>query len=198
MEFLKTEEKIKRAAAKVFTQKGYKETTTRDIAEAAQVKLGSLHYYFRSKEKLFQIVAEEAMKEFAQIMDVVFREDIPLKEKIRQYVEKYTDFFKENPFIPMFILSESERNPDNLYRLADFKSVDDRLRIQLEEAIEAGEIRSISTEDFIANLVGMTIFPFLSKRMMCYAADLTSQQFDTMIDRRKELVPEMIISYLFK
>ena len=195
---MKTEEKIKRAAAKVFTQKGYKETTTRDIAEAAQVKLGSLHYYFRSKEKLFQIVAEEAMGEFAKIMDQVFRDNLPLEEKIRQYCQQYTDFFSENPFIPMFILSESERNPDNLYKMADFKSVDDRLRVQLEKAIEAGEIRPISTEDFIANLVGMTIFPFLSKHMMCYAASISEQEFEAMIERRKELVPEMIISYLFK
>lgn len=198
LEKMSTEDRIKYAAAQVFTQKGYKETTTRDIAEAAQVTLGSLHYYFRSKEKLFQIIAEEAMGEFAQLMDEVFREDLPLKEKIRAYVVNHTDFFKENPFLPMFIITESERSPEKLQKLADFKSADDRLRVQLEEAIEKGEIRSISTEDFIANLVGMTIFPFISKQMMCYAVNISEQEFADMLERRKQLIPEILISHLFE
>jgi len=192
-----TEEKIKLAASKVFTRKGFSETTTRDIATVAGIPLGSLHYYYRTKEKLFQVVSQEAMQEFAKIMDEIFRDDIPLREKIHQFVHRHIDFFIEKPFIPSFCISESERAPDNLYSIVDFRSVDERLRQELEKAAAEGIIRPITIEDFMVNLVSMTIFPFLAKNMIKYSADLTEAQYDEMLERRKALIPDMMIKYLF-
>ena len=56
MEPITTEEKIIRAADKIFTQKGYAATRTREIAEEAGTNLALLNYYFGSKEKLFRNV----------------------------------------------------------------------------------------------------------------------------------------------
>ncbi len=194
---LSTEEKIKRAAAQVFTKKGFNDTTTRDITSVAGIPLGSLHYYYRTKEKLFQVIAEEAMVEFARIMHEVFREDLPLDEKIRQFVCQYIDFCKKNPFIPNFCINEFEKGPGKLHEKVDFRAIDQRLKIQIDEYIAKGLIRPITLEDFIANLVSMTIFPFLSKKMLMYSTDINEAQFNEMLERRKTLIPEMIIGYLF-
>ena len=48
---ISTEDKIKQAALKLFTKKGYAATRTRDISEAAGINLALLNYYFRSKER---------------------------------------------------------------------------------------------------------------------------------------------------
>src|SRR5690606_26669343 len=83
-----TEEKIIKAASKVFTQKGYVATRTRDIAEEAGINLALLNYYFRSKEKLFQLImAEKLQLLFSVILPIVNNDDLTLDEKIETLVE---------------------------------------------------------------------------------------------------------------
>lgn len=53
-----TEEKIVRAAYGIFLLYGYHGSTLQQIAERAGVNKSSIHYYFRSKEKLYGIVVE--------------------------------------------------------------------------------------------------------------------------------------------
>lgn len=55
---LTTEEKIIVAARKIFTQKGFSATRTREIAEEAGVNSALVNYYFRSKKNLFHIIIE--------------------------------------------------------------------------------------------------------------------------------------------
>ena len=70
-----TEEKIKAAARKVFTRKGFAATRTRDISEEAGINLALLNYYFRSKEKLFDLVMMENMQHFLIGMKEVIYKD---------------------------------------------------------------------------------------------------------------------------
>ncbi len=63
-----TEEKIKEAARVVFMKKGFAATRTRDIAEEAGINLALLNYYFRSKEKLFELVMFEKFQKFFGII----------------------------------------------------------------------------------------------------------------------------------
>jgi AcrR family transcriptional regulator len=95
---LSTEEKIKEAAKKVFTQKGYFATRTRDIAEEAGLNLALLNYYFRSKEKLFEIVMlEKVQKFFGVLLPVLNNPATTLEEKIESIPDKYIDLILENP-----------------------------------------------------------------------------------------------------
>ena len=78
-----TEERIKQAARKVFHQKGYAATRTRDIAEEANINHAMLNYYFRSKEKLFEIVMMETMTQFFKgVGSILNDENTSLEEKI--------------------------------------------------------------------------------------------------------------------
>src|SRR6187455_3388798 len=104
---LSTEEKIKSAARLVFTRKGYAATRTRDIAEEAGINLALLNYYFRSKEKLFEIVMVEKMSKFFGVVAQVLEDkSMTVEEKTGTVVDNYIGLLSENPDLPIFILSE--------------------------------------------------------------------------------------------
>jgi AcrR family transcriptional regulator len=110
-----TEEKIKEAAAKVFTQKGFAATRTRDIAEEAGINLALLNYYFRSKEKLFDLVMMESLQKFLLgVREILNDVNSSLTEKISQLASHYIDLLKVNTDLPLFILSEIRANPARL------------------------------------------------------------------------------------
>ncbi len=192
-----TEERIKEAAARVFVRKGFAATKTRDIAEEAGINIASLHYYYRSKEKLFQIVIGEAMRGFSKVMDEIFNSDLPLEVKIRTFVNKYTDFFRKNPLIPIFIMSESQTNPEKLEKMLSDQKTMDKLQRQLEELADKGVIRRMHMAHFMMNLVGMTVFPFVSRPVMLRKLELSPQQYNELLEERKEMIPEIIINYMY-
>src|SRR3954470_11364138 len=106
-----TEEKIKNAARTIFHKKGFAATRTRDIAEEAGINLALLNYYFRSKEKLFDIVmAERIDKLFSVLAPLLFDEDTSLEEKLQKITDQYITMLLEHPDLPIFVLSEIRNN----------------------------------------------------------------------------------------
>lgn len=192
-----TEERIKEAAARVFVKKGYAATKTRDIADEAGINIASLHYYYRSKDKLFQIVIGEALKKFSKVLDETFNSDSPLDVKIKTFVSQFIDFFKDNPFVPLFILSESQNNPEKVEQmLADQKTVD-KLKEQLDGLADKGVIRRMHIAHFMMNVVGMTVFPFVSKPLMMRKLKLSPEEYKELLEERKRIVPDILIRYLY-
>ena len=109
------EQKIKEAARKLFTQKGFAATRTRDIAEEAGINLALLNYYFRSKQKLFDIIMMENFRQFIGGMSANFQdESLTMEERIGKVVNAYIDFLTEFPDLPLFILNEIRGNPSKL------------------------------------------------------------------------------------
>ncbi|MEM6394991.1 MAG: TetR family transcriptional regulator [Bacteroidota bacterium] len=194
---LKTEEKIKQAALRVFTVKGYDATTTRDIAKEADVNIASLHYYFRSKDNLFSEVTAETLTAFNKILETVLIGEEPLKFKIYRYVEQFIGIYQEHPELPAFIVMESARKDSALHQVVSFKDHKLVLEKQLKDLMDKGEIRPISTLDFISNLVGLMVFPFLCKNIFEREFQMTDEEFNQMIETRKKTIPEMIINDLY-
>ncbi|PWG78107.1 TetR/AcrR family transcriptional regulator, partial [Pararcticibacter amylolyticus] len=119
---ISTEEKIRQAAHKVFTRKGYAATRTRDIAEEAGINLALLNYYFRSKEKLFAKIMTDSLQHFMTgIKAVLNDETTSLEEKIERIVINYTDMFMDEPDLPLFIMSEVRTDPDRLLTRMNIK-----------------------------------------------------------------------------
>ncbi|MEL7147138.1 MAG: TetR/AcrR family transcriptional regulator [Bacteroidota bacterium] len=194
---LNTEEKIKLAASKVFIRKGYAATKTRDIAEEAGINIASLHYYYRSKQKLFDLVIGEALKKFSNGMDDIFGTELPLHQKITTFVHQYIDFFKINPYIPVFIMSESQNNPEKVDKLIDNRKLLPKLKKELIALADKGIIRPIAPTHFLLNVMSLTAFPFIAKPLMSSKMDLTEADYDQILEERKAVVPEMIINYLY-
>src|SRR4051812_44383250 len=96
-----TETKIKKAAEKVFIERGYEGAKIRDIAEEAKVNIALVNYYFRSKEQLFKSIYMETFRSFFGQMVATLNEEAPLEVKVWKIVERYTDFLLANPLIPI-------------------------------------------------------------------------------------------------
>src|ERR1035441_5179221 len=119
-----TEEKIKEAARLVFTRKGYAATRTRDIAEESGYNLALINYYFRSKEKLFDLIMLEHLQLFLNsVMGIVNNPETTLQKKIEDLISHYIDMLIKNPDIPIFVLSEVNANPQKLISKLGFKKM---------------------------------------------------------------------------
>lgn len=186
---LSTEEKIKEAASIVFTKKGYGNARTRDIAEEAGINLALLNYYFRSKEKLFQIVmAERIEKLFGVLAPILNDAGTTLDEKLDKITENYISMLLKNPDLPIFVLSEIRNNPEQLSnRFQARKLLTESVFIkQLEERRS-----DISPFHFLMNLLGMTLFPFVAKPVL---QPITGNEevYYAMMEQRKKLIPGWI------
>jgi AcrR family transcriptional regulator len=196
-----TEEKIKRAAREVFHKKGYAATRTRDIAEAADINLALLNYYFRSKEKLFELIMLDTLKAFTgSLGDILNDEKTTLNKKVELIVERYIETLSIEPHLPVFILSEIRNSPRTLLlkfpiKELMMKSVFVR---QFKEAVKAGQIPDISFLHFLVNILSLTIFPFVASPMLMLVGDLKQQEFNSLMSERKKMIPFWIKSMMNK
>ncbi len=190
-----TEEKIKMAARKMFTQKGFAATRTRDIAEEAGINLALLNYYFRSKEKLFDLIMLENMQHFVMGMKgVLSDETTTLQEKFEQFVGNYIDMLTQHPDLPLFILHEIKANPDKFVERVGIQNVifGTHFYKQLIAAIgKKGQPFQI-----IMNMMSLTVFPFVASPLLRNLGNLTPDDFNKLIESRKKLIPLWINAML--
>src|SRR5690242_3482240 len=92
-----TKEKILAAANQIFTKKGMAGARMQDIADEAGINKALLHYYFSSKEKLFEVIFEEAAEKLFSRISQVIESDEPLFETIQSFTREYISFMMENP-----------------------------------------------------------------------------------------------------
>jgi len=192
-----TEARIKGAARLIFTKKGYAATRTRDIANEAGINLALLNYYFRSKEKLFDIIMLESMQGFILSIASVFNdESTSLEEKIQSLVNQYIDLLSEQPDIPLFVLSELRSHPEKLISKMNMKEhlINSYFFKQIQQAIKEGKIPPIHPLHFIMNLMGMIVFPFVASPILKNIGGLNQEEFNALMQRRKTYIPLWIES----
>lgn len=194
------EERILAAAKKLFTQKGFAATRTRDIAEEAGINLALLNYYFRSKQKLYDIILLDNFRKFIQGISVnVYDEKAPIMEKIEKIVVAYIDFLSTHPDLPLFVLNElTNGNPSLLASQVDedVTPMRSHLMKELAAAAKAGKIAAVDPFHFMANLVGLTVFPFVGKPILQRVTNTNDRQFQAFMEERKKLVPIWIRAIL--
>lgn len=194
-----TEEKIKNAARIVFQRKGYAATRTRDIAEEAGINLALLNYYFRSKEKLFEIILYETVKEAIQSMTAVMNdEQTTFEEKITLFASFYIDKISKNTDVPIFIMNEFRNHPDKFIYAENIKSLYFKsvLFRQFNEKQKGGEIKENNMSQFILNLFGLLVIPFLAKPILTTVGSLNDEQFNQLLQERKRMIPVWIDAML--
>lgn len=191
-----TELKILEAAKKVFTLKGMGGARMQEIADEAGINKALLHYYYRSKDKLFEAVFMDAF--FTMVPDVMdlLKTDISLFEKIELFAEKYIDIFLENPFIPGFVLNELSQNPQRIVDLISKTGIQLQFFVdQINDEIANGTIKPIQPQHLIVNLLSMCIFPFIATPILkTIIFEQNDQKFIDFIEQRKKEVPEFIIN----
>ncbi|HEV2478769.1 MAG TPA: TetR family transcriptional regulator [Puia sp.] len=189
-----TEERIKQAARKLFTQNGFAGTRTRDIAREAGLNLALLNYYFRSKQKLFDLIMLENFRKFLSGMTVNFHDPrLTIEDRLDRIVSAYVDFLTEFPDLPLFILNEIRGNPSKIaeqirQEVGPARSVFFK---ELQEAKKEGRFE-LEPFHFVANLVGLTVFPFVARPLLVRVTGVSDEQFLQLMEERKKLVPMWI------
>jgi AcrR family transcriptional regulator len=193
-----TEELILRSAIKVFISKGFEGARMQEIANHAGINKALLHYYFRSKEKLFGAVFDNTLSMIGPVLITLFNEDIPLEVKVWKFVDKYIEMIKDNPNLPLFILNEISINPDrmikymNLTKYVNFVN----LEKQLSDEYKKGNIRKVDVKHFVINILGMIVFPFAAKVIIQKNMEISEKEWEVFLDERKKIIPETIMNWI--
>ncbi len=184
------EEKILAAARKVFLTKGYAATRTRDIATEAGINLALLNYYFRSKEKLFQLVMQEKVQMmFRNIVPVVMDEETTLDEKIRKMVSNYIEVLSKNPDLPIFILNEVRKQDSGFIKSIPFSKDKGIMNIAFFRQVHELQTE-INPLHFLLNLLSMCIFPFVASPILLQTGMANEKAFSQLIKEREILIPQ--------
>lgn len=189
-EELSTEDKILLAASKVFTEKGFSGTRTRDIAEEAGINVALLNYYFRTKEKLFeQVMKVKIILLFGQIIPIITNEKTTLEEKIDLASVKYFEILTKNPNLPIFVLSEIQKKTSDVKSLLPIDTL-------LKNSFIIKQIQERKPEinpfHFLLNFLSMTVFPFLGKPILQSFDLMDDDEFQKFVEERKTMVPMWI------
>jgi len=195
-----TEDRIKAAARKVFHQKGYAGTRTRDIAEEAGINHAMLNYYFRSKEKLFEIVMTETMAYFFQGVGTILNdESTSLEEKIERVVANYINLLLEEPELPTFMFNEVRANPESFVVNTPILQALEHsvLARQYAEAVAQGRITEPNLMHTVLNVISLVIFPFIAQPIFTALSRTDKEAYKALMLQRKTLIPQWIKAILF-
>lgn len=195
-----TEQRILSAAKKIFLAKGLDGARMQDIADEAGINKAMLHYYFRSKDKLFETIFEEVSTHFLPRITEIFESETSLFKKIEGFCEAYIEQIKQMPYLPVFVLYEANKQPEVLVKKM-FGAKKPPIHLfakQVEEEIKKGIIRPTNPLQLFLNMLSMCVFPFIARPMFEQAIGIGKKQFDAMIEERKKLIPEFIIASIKK
>ena len=199
---ISTEEKIVAAAKNVFLKQGFAGARMQDIADAAGINKALLHYYFRNKDKLFEMIFMQSIQKMIPTINSVFDSDDDLFIKIRKFVLAYTDMLTENPYLPLFIANELSKNPEKIIKMI-MTSANDKPHINkfikdIQSAIEQDIIKPISTINLFINIMSLCIFPYIAKPMMQFFLKLDELEYRMILEQRKQEVADFIIDSIKK
>lgn len=195
---LTTEELILKAAAKIFTEKGYAAARMDDIANEAGINRALLHYYYRSKEKMFAIIFEKQFEKFFSGVASTLSSQKTIFEKIALLVEHELNMLSQHPDLPLFVLGELTRNPDLIINKLKnsplspqsiFKAIDD----QLKKEHEAGIIKKIDGASLMINIMALCVYPFAAKALVQFFTGAGREEFIKIASSRKNEIIDFII-----
>lgn len=190
-----TEDKILEAAKNVFVAKGMEGARMQEIADEAGINKALLHYYFRSKERLFEAIFSEIFKFAFPKLSQIILSDAGIVSKIEQFVDAYIDILIKHPFIPGFVLKELNRDPSGLFKLVVKFGLDPQpVLSHIQEAMDRGEIKSMKPQHLIVNVISMCIFPFAARPILSFVIFKDDKQaLETFYSERAEVIKNFVI-----
>ena len=191
-----TEEKIFQAAQKIFEKKGYAGARMQEIANEAGINKAMLHYFFRSKEQLFEAVFLNAFYKIAPKINIIFMSEMSLFDKIRSFTDEYISFIVHNQYLPAFIIQEMNNNPDFVQKVLQNENAPKPTVLfkQIETEIVQGIIKPINPKQLLLNIFSMTVFPFAAPMLVKGLLQISQEEFNTLMHERKTLIAEQIIN----
>lgn len=184
------------AARKVFLANGFDGTSMQMIANEAGINKALLHYYYRSKDRLFEAVFVEAFSQMVPNLMKVFFSEMVFEDKIRAFVDTYISALLQYPQIPQFILHELHRNPQRIVELIESTGLNPEMVFGIiRQEMNKGTIIKMDPRQLMVNLLSLCIFPFAARPMIqgfFFRNDVTA--FDQFLEERKKEVAAFILN----
>ncbi len=192
---ISAEEKILNAARRIFENKGMSGARMQEIADEAKINKSLLHYYYRSKQLLFEAVFKTAFNKLAPQINLILNSDQSICDKIINFSNNYTSFMLKHPYLPNFILQELNRNPDFVKELISIDNFPNiiNFKIQIEKAVSEEKIRPIEAEQLFINILALNIFPFIGAPLLKGFINASDKEYKKILNKRKTEVAEFII-----
>lgn len=195
------EQKLIDAARELFYEKGFSGTTVRDIAGKAGVNLALLHYYFRTKDKIFEIVFQEALSLLFGKLNKALISDKSLFEKIEMMVEGYVSMGMRYPQLPSFVMHELSVNTDLMLSIINSHKDKSTLNsnfelfyLELETAIANGLIKKINPSDICTDIQSLSLYPFIARNCLLHSIYSDKRSYNRMLKERVKHVTETIVN----
>ena len=197
------EQQILEAAEREFLKKGYDGARTTSIAKAAGVTHAMLHYYFRTKEQLFERFIDKKMSEVVPLLTHLFgNSDLPLVERIEKIISVHFDFVATNPDLPRFLINEilpyKERCDLFYSKVANFLYLFNNLQREVNEAAARGEVEQFNVLLLFQSILSLNIFPSLMANMIENLMSNNRQSMKEIFAQRKAENIELIMRRIKK
>jgi AcrR family transcriptional regulator len=196
-----TEQLILETAERLFMEKGFAMTSTTEIAREAGCNQALVHYYFRTKENLFQSIFENKLRllvsSFTQINDPA----ATFEEKLITKIESHFELIRANPGLPFLIFNELITNPVRLNSLKERlkhipTSVYQQLESELQAEIAAGRIRPVSTMDLAITILSLNAFLFIASPILKTVLGMPDSEMEKIYEHRKHENVRVVLSSL--
>lgn len=178
---------IKIAAKKVFLKRGFAGTRLKEIADEAKIGRTALHYYFNSKENLFAEVLKDFFSAISSRISSFHELEVSVIEKMKQFLNNYIETAILTPEIDLFLLNESNQNPEMILRASEstHQDIHTHLFSAIEEACNRGELKGDPRQIFIT-LLSMSMFPFAGMAALKAMMNFSDEDYIALMRERKE------------
>jgi AcrR family transcriptional regulator len=186
---------ILEAAKTVFHRKGMDGARMQEIADEAGINKALLHYYYRSKQMLFEAVFIRAFSLLAPQLNEILNDNSSIEAKIRNFTDNHLSFVIKQPYLPAFIINELNRNPDFLSKLKSKKGFPnlEKFKSQVTIEVEQGILKPIKAEQLFINILSLNIFPLLASTLIRAFTNLDDASYRQLLEDRKTEVANFII-----
>lgn len=197
------EQLILEAAEKEFLEKGYDGARTTSIAKAAGVTHAMLHYYFRTKELLFERIIDKKMEEIVPLMTHLFgNSDLPLVKRIEEAISVHFDFVIANPDLPRFLIDEVLPDTErcHLYKskITNVIYLFDSIQREVNDAASKGEVEQFNVLLLFQSILSLNIIPSIMANMIENLIGDNKQAVETFMAQRKAENIELIMRRIKK
>ena len=191
---------ILETAERLFLEKGFAMTSTTEIAKEIGCNQALIHYYYRTKENLFNIIFEKKFKQFFQNIFILENLDqLAFLDKLKHIIEAHFDMVRQNPRIPLLIVTEFSRNPEMVATLKEklqgvVTSLFESLNTDLQAEIAAGRVRQITIIDLIFTVISINISLFLLLPVAAEIMTMDEKQKEFVINHRRDEHVKLILN----
>lgn len=188
-----TYELIIETAKSLFFKEGKFNATTQEIADAAGVNRTLINYYFRSRDTLFDLVFIDAKKEEDKKKEMIVFSDLPLREKMEEFMDHFFEMSQKYPYMEMYIVNHM--NKHDLCELNDSKQTSrilNKFYVELEREMTIGTIHKMEPVQFVLNFISMLSFPVSMRPLIQQGMELSDKEYERILSDRKEVILKTI------